>query len=159
MKLENSDFEIATLEDELRVDALCRDLLLDFYNERIGAGLSEHDATLLANSADYFVRDYLIGARQANVLETAAAAVRKFAGNWYIVNTLEPDIAELEGHLAGVREFFRHLAGLRLIGTAALKEIEAACGDIDYYRQRIDSFLNIEGDGYYEWEAECSLKR
>ena len=54
MRLTKSDFEISTLEDELRVDGLCRELLMTFYNERIGAGLDEHKATLLANSADYF---------------------------------------------------------------------------------------------------------
>lgn len=158
MKLVTSDFDIATLEDELRVDALCRELLLAFYHERIAAGMDEHAATLLANSADYFVRDYLIGARQMNVLETAGGDVRRFAGNWYIVNTLEPDINELEGHLRGIREFFRFLAGQQAITPVALAAIENDCLDPIFYRQRIDSFLAIEGDGYYVWESACSLK-
>ncbi len=158
MKLVNCDFEIASLEDELRVDALCRELLLAFYHERIGAGLDEHDATLLANSADYFIRDYLIGARQMNILETGPGAVRKFAGNWYIVNTLEPDISELEVHLKGICEFYRFLADQQAITPAALEAIENDCLDALFYRQRIDSFWAIAGDGYFAWEAACSLK-
>lgn len=158
MKLVNSDFEIATLEDELRVDALCCELLLAFYNDRVDAGLNEHDATLLANSADFFVRDYLIGARRLNLLDTAAGEVRKFAGNWYIVNTLEPDIVELDGHLRGVCEFFRYLAGNGAISAAALSEIETDCLDIAFYRKRIADFWDIQGDGYYAWEEKCSLK-
>jgi hypothetical protein len=158
MKLVISDFQIATLEDELRVDALCRELMLAFYHEQLAAGLDEHAATLLANSADYFVRDYLIGARQQNLLETAGGDVRKFAGNWYIVNTLEPDLKELEGHLKGACEFFRFLLSHEAISTAAFAGIECDCHDITFYEQRIDTFLNLSGDGYYAWEAECSLK-
>ena len=158
MKLVNSDYDIATLEDELRVDALCRELLLAFYSDRLGAGIDEHEATLLANSADYFIRDFLIGARQLNILETGSGVVRTFAGNWYIVNTLEPDSSELETHLKGICEFYRFLAGHQAIPAAAFREIENECQDSGYYRQRIDSFWDIQGDGYFAWEEECSLK-
>jgi hypothetical protein len=158
MKLTKTDFDIATLEDELRVDSLCRELLLAFYYERLSAGLSEHDATLLANSADFVVRDYLIGTRQLNILETSGGVLRKFAGNWYIVNTLDPTITELEGHLRGINEFFSFLADHGAITPEALAEIAADCHNGDYYRRRIDSFLAITGDGYYAWEEECSLK-
>lgn len=158
MKLVNRDFDIATLEDELRVDALCSELLLAFYNERIGAGMDEHDATLLANSADYFIRDFLIGARQQNILETSAGMVRKFAGNWYIINTLDPDSAELAGHLRGVCEFYRFLAAHGAITADALRAIESDCQDSAFYRQRIADFWAIEDDGYYAWNEICSLK-
>lgn len=158
MKLVSSDFTIVSLEDELRVDALCRELLLAFYHERIESGLDEHAATLLANSADYFLRDYLIGARQLNLLETDAGVVRKFAGNWYIVNTLEPDGNEIKAHLKGICEFYRFLAAHQAISADAWKAIENDCLDSDYYRQRIASFWDIKGDGYYAWAEECSLK-
>jgi len=158
MKLVSSDFAIATLEDELRVDALCRELLLTFYHDRIGAGMDEHEATLLASSADYFIRDYLIGARQLNILETADGDVRRFAGNWYIVNTLEPDSDELDVHLKGICEFFRFLAAQQAITAAAFQAIASDCQQSAFYRQRIDSFWDIQGDGYLTWEAECSLK-
>lgn len=158
MKLVASDFEIGTLEDELRVDALCRELLLTFYHERIESGLSEHEATLLANSADYYIRDYLIGARQLNLLEADPGEVRRFAGNWYIVNTLEPDITELAGHLKGVCEFYRFLAVQQAISAAVFSVIESDCQDISYYQQRIEAFWDIAGDGYYAWADECSLK-
>lgn len=158
MKLCSRDFEIANLEDELRVDALCRELLLTFYHERVGTGLDENDATLLANSADYFVRDFLIGARQLNPLSIGGGVVRRFAGNWYIINTLEPSIEELAVHLDGIREFYRFLAGHDAIGAAALAEIEQDCADRAFYAQRIEAFWNIAGDGYYAWEAGCTLK-
>jgi hypothetical protein len=158
MKLVSSDFDIVTLEDELRVDALCRELLLAFYNERIGAGMDEHEATLLANSADYFIRDFLIGARQLNILEPGGGVVRKFAGNWYIVNTLEPDSNELDVHLKGICEFYRFLTDNKAITADAFKAIESDCHDSAYYRQRIESFWDIQGDGYFAWEEECSLK-
>lgn len=158
MKLIKSDFDLATLEDELRVDGLCRELLLAFYHARIAGGLSEHDATLLASSADYFVRDYLIGVRQLNLLEIEGQEVRRFAGNWYIINTLEPDIAELEVHLKGVCDFFRYLAENGNISYEVFAGIESNCASLEFYRGRIESFWDIESDGYFEWEAGCSLK-
>lgn len=158
MKLVITDFNLATLEDELRVDSLCRELLLEFYNQRVASGMPEHDATLLASSADYFVRDYLVGARQLNILEIQGGEVRRFAGNWYIVNTLEPDIDELERHLAGVREFFRFLAENSAISYETFAGIDSNCASLEFYKSRIEGFWNIQGDGYFEWERGCSLK-
>jgi len=158
MKLTKSDFQIGTLEDELRVDGLCRELLMAFYLERIESGLNEHDATLLASSADHFLRDYLIGVRQLNLLDSDPGIVRSFAGNWYIVNTMEPVIEEIEVHLNGIREFYRFLFRINAIGAHFLGRIETDCADITYYKSRIDSFWDIKGDGYIEWERECTLK-
>lgn len=154
-----TDFDVATLEDELRVDALCRDLLMNFYRERLNAGLDEHEATLLANSADYFIRDYVVGFRQLNILIPANGLVRGFAGNWYIVNTLEPTAKEIEGHLRGIREFYHFLRREGAIDDTFLSTIDRECSDQKYYSGRIESFWNIQGDGYYEWESQCSLKQ
>jgi hypothetical protein len=155
----SSDFDITTLDDELRVDALCRDLLMEFYNELLQAGQDEHDATQLANSADYFIRDYIIGFRQQNVMEEATGLVRGFAGNWYIVNTLEPTASEIAGHLRGIREFYHFLRRRMIVGDSFLATIDRECSDVDFYTSRIESFWDIKGDGYYQWESECSLKQ
>lgn len=158
MKLTKSDFGIITLEDELKVDGLCRELLISFYNDRLESGLSEHEATLLANSADFYLRDYLIGARQLNLLESDSGVVRKFAGNWYIVTTMEPVIEEIEEHLNGIREFYRFLCRKNAVEASFCTLIEQDCADLQFYKERIDSFWEIKADGYYQWERECSLK-
>jgi hypothetical protein len=158
MQLTKSDFQIGTLEDELRVDGLCRELLMTFYHERIASGVSEHDATLLASSADHYLRDYLIGVRQFNLLESDPDVVRQFAGNWYIVNTMEPVIDEIAAHLNGIREFYRFLGSIEAVDAGFLRAVEQDCADLSYYQSRIDSFWGISGDGYLEWERACSLK-
>jgi len=158
MKLTKSDFQIGTLEDELRVDGLCRELLMTFYQERIASGVKEHEATLLANSADHFLRDFLIGVRQLNLLDSEPDVVRQFAGNWYIVNTMEPVIEEIEVHLNGIREFYRFLYRIEAIDSEFFMAIEKDCSDLAYYKSRIDSFWEIQGDGYSAWEKECTLK-
>jgi len=158
MKLTKSDFQIGTLEDELRVDGLCRELLMTFYQERTASGLDEHEATLLANSADHYLRDYLIGVRQLNLLDSEPDVVRQFAGNWYIVNTMEPVIEEIAVHLNGIREFYRFLYSIAAIPPEFLMTIEKDCTDISYYKARIDSFWEIQDDGYLAWERECTLK-
>jgi len=155
----SSDFDINTLDDELRVDSLCRDLLMSFYYDRLEAGLDEQEATLLANSADYFIRDYVIGFRQINILAETSGLVRGFAGNWYIVNTLEPSAKEIAAHLRGIREFYHYLCRQSAINDGFLANIDRECSDLDYYTGRIESFWDIKGDGYYEWESKCSLRQ
>jgi hypothetical protein len=158
LKVNKRDYVPTTMEDEVRVDNLCKDLLRRFYDETLGAGMSPEEATALAGGADYFVRDFVVSIKNRSIFEERAGIVRQFAGNWYIVNTLDPSADEIEGYLAGIREFYRFLHGHQLISLKFLQAIEAECSDIEYYAGRIESFWAIKGDGYYVWEKECSLK-
>jgi len=156
--LTRDDFRLESLDDELRVDELCRNLLRHCYDRLLEDGLTPDKATFLASGADYFVRDFVVGYKHRNLLDERPGIVRQFAGNWYIVNTLEPDIAELAGHLEGVGAFYRFLRSGGFITARFLREIEQECADREYYARRIDSFWEIRGDGYFAWERECTLK-
>jgi hypothetical protein len=154
-----ADFTVVSLADEIRVDNLWTRLLRRFYDEQLAAGVAPQAATQLAGSADYFVRDFVVAVKQHNLLLAPVGLVRQFAGNWYIVSTLEPTGREIEQHLTGITAFIRFLQGHGLIDAAALRQVEEECAALDYYRQRIDTFWAIEGDGYLAWEQECSLKK
>ena len=158
LKVDKRDYLPTTLEDELRVDKLCGDLLHSFYCESMQAGLSPEDATALAGAADYFVRDFVVSIKARSIFEERPGIVRQFAGNWYIVNTMEPVASEIEAFLAGIRAFYRFLHGHQLISLKFLQAIEAECSELDYYAGRIESFWDISGDGFFAWEKECSLK-
>ena len=158
MVLDIHDFEIDTIDDEVRVDGLCRDLLLQYYGELQAEGGDPESATELARSADYFVRDYVVGYRQRNLFDETWSPVRSFAGNWYIVNTVEPTSGELAKHLSGILAFYRFLHRHHLVTAPFLERVERECGDHPFYEERIRSFWEITGDGYYEWERACSLK-
>jgi hypothetical protein len=158
IKVDKRDFVPTTLEDELRVDRLCSDLLHSFYCESMDAGMSPEDATALAGAADYFIRDFVVSIKARSIFDERAGIVRQFAANWYIVNTMEPLIEEIDGYLAGIRAFYRFLHGHQLISLKFLQAIEAECTERDYYARRIESFWDISGDGYLAWEKECSLK-
>jgi CRISPR/Cas system-associated exonuclease Cas4 (RecB family) len=158
LKIDKRDFVPTTLDDEVRVDKLCSDLLQRFYRESMMAGLSPELATVLASSADYFIRDFVVSIKNRSIFEERPGLVRQFAGNWYIVNTLEPDAAEIERYLDGIKEFYRFLHGHQLISLKFLQSIEAECAQLDYYAGRIESFWEIKGDGYQAWEKECTLK-
>ena len=153
-----ADFAIVTIDDEVRVDGLCRDLLLSFYEELQGEGGDPETASELARSADYFVRDFVVGFKQWHLFDESRSPVRPFAATWYIVNTLEPTSAELARHLAGIRAFYRFLAHHGLITASFLEQVEAECDAHPFYEERIRSFWEIAGDGYYEWERACPLK-
>jgi hypothetical protein len=153
-----AEFTLLNKEDYLRVDNLCKGLLLSFYEQLQQEGLSPEKATALASSADYFIRDFVVDFKGLNLFIEMPGIVRQFAGNWYILNTLEPDIRELGCYLGGISAFYRFLHGHGLISKGYMEHIDQECGDLNYYRSRIASFWEIKGEGYLAWEAECSLK-
>lgn len=156
--VDKSEFEISSLEDEIRADNLCRELLQRFYRELLDGDIPPGEATSLASGADYFARDFLIARKQKNIFEEIPGMVRQFAGNWYITNTLEPDIGELSSYLEGVKTFYAFLHAHRLISDPYLEAVGKECNDRGYYEERIKSFWEIHGDGYFAWERECTLK-
>jgi hypothetical protein len=158
LKIDKDTFTPGTPEDDLRVDLQCKHLLQHFYNFQVGRGVSPHEATALANGADYFIRDFVVDFMGINPFDERPGIVRQFAGNWYIVGTIEPDIDQLAGHLRGISAFYRYLRDHGLISAGYLHNIEQECNDISYYERRIESFWKITGDGYLAWERECSLK-
>jgi hypothetical protein len=157
-QIDKSGFTPGTPEDDLRIDRLCKELLRSFYDRLLTEGLSPEEATALANGADYFVRDFVVDFKALNLFAEQPGIVRQFAGNWYIINTLEPEIRQLARHLRGIKAFYRFLRDRQLIPEGFLKIIEQECDELPFYESRIDSFWEIKGDGYLAWERECSLK-
>jgi hypothetical protein len=156
--IRKEEFTIVTDDDYARVDNLCRSILLGFYDHLLAEGLPPEEATVLANGADYFVRDFLVDCKGYNLFDERPGIVRQFAGNWYIINTIEPDIKQLGRHLQGARAFYGYLCGRKLISTGYLQDVEKECGLLSYYEERIETFWKIEGDGFVAWEMECPLK-
>jgi hypothetical protein len=152
-------FEIHNLQDEIRADQLCQRLLQCFRRD-----LKEMDkrlpaqAGVLAHGADYFLREFVIPDRRENIFVLRPGRVRQFAGNWYIVRNLEPNMAELESILQGIAEFYAWCARVGKVSAELAETVRQECSLLDYYRQRIEDFWAIEGDGYLAWERECTLK-
>ncbi|HEX9079962.1 MAG TPA: hypothetical protein VF795_10260 [Desulfuromonadaceae bacterium] len=159
IEFEHDDFAFGDdMEEELRVDERCRTLLQRFYLHLQESGLEPQQASDLAFCADYYVRDYLLDFGRQNVARPQPGVVRRFAATWFITRTLDPEMAVLERHLEAIRRFYRFLHGQHLISAEELAMIEEEAGQGEYYRQRIESFLAITGDGYIAWEAECPLR-
>lgn len=154
------DFDIRTFDDEIRVDELCNRLLLAVRDQL----LSEPDcqpqlAGELCQGADYFLREFIVAECADNLLRLPPERVRQFAGHWYIVRNLEPNEKELAGILAGIAACYRVLAAQGLVEPERAAAIASACGDLPAYRQRIDDFWAIEGDGFLTWRAACPLPK
>lgn len=153
------NFEIRNLQDEIRVDELCRRLLQHFRDDLLQ--IEKRPATeagVLAHGADYFLREFIIPDRRENIFALRPGRVRQFAGNWYIVHNLEPNLAELNGLLQGIEAFFTWCCKTGKVSPETADTVRQECASLDYYRRRIDAFWAIEGDGYAAWERECSLK-
>jgi hypothetical protein len=155
---EHDDFESVSLDDELRLDEHCRELLKRFYLNLVENGMTQQQASELAFSADLYLRDFLVDFVRRNVVRPQPGIVRRFAATWFITHTLDPEMRILERHLDGIRELYRFLHGQHLISSEELVFLEDEAAQTDYYRRRIESFLAIVGDGYFAWEAECPLR-
>lgn len=157
-QLAQADLDITGLADEIRADRLCLAMLRTFFNHLTAKReVSPEQAGSLCHGADYFLREFIIGDRRENLLQVTAERVEQFAGHWYIVRTLEPNMAELGSILTGIAAFYRFLADHGLVDRLQAEAIAAACAERDAYRQRIDDFWAIEADGFLAWRDEIPL--
>jgi len=152
------DYNIQDLDDEIRVDKLCVDLLRHLYHDLTqGQGVDAEQAGSLCRGADFFLREFIIAERCENLLKVEPVRVRQFAGHWYITRTPEPNMIELGEILAGTSRFYNFLFRQKLISEAVAEEIAGHCRALDYYQQRIEDFWGIEDGGFEPWRQACPL--
>jgi hypothetical protein len=152
------DYNIKNLNDEMRVDSLCVDLLRHLYQDLTqGQGVDAEEAGSLCRGADYFLREFIIAEKCENLLQIEALRVRQFAGHWYITRTPEPNLTELGEILAGTEAFYRFLSQQQLIKNETAEAIAKHCRNRDFYQTRIDAFWEITDDGFDTWRQGCPL--
>lgn len=156
--LNKIDYNVENLDDEVRVDKLCVDLLRHLYQELVHKeGMQPEQAGARCHGADYFLREFIIPERHKNLFKVEALDLRQFAGHWYIIRTPEPNLKELKGILEGTAEFYRYLASQKMVSKEVAVEITEQSQELGYYQKRIDDFWAIEGDGYAAWQEACPL--
>jgi len=152
------DFNVAGLDDEIRVDGLCGRLLLAMRDQLLARGdRSPGEVGELCRGADLFLREFVIAACGDNPFRLPPERVRQFAGHWYIINTLEPNAGELATTLAGITACYAVLADHGLVGPGLADAVTAAGAELPWYRQRIEEYWAISGDDYGRWRAACPL--
>jgi len=153
---ENYTFD--TLDDEIRVDKLCKVLLKQYHRYMLEIkDVSPLKAGSNASGADYFLRDFMIDNRRTNIIEISPELIHIFAGNWYIINSLEPNMVELEVILRGIDNFYNFCSEKKMLPRIEVEAIHQACSRTDYYRERIESFNEITGGGFSAWNSSCPL--
>ena len=155
IEFEHEDFEFETLDEELLVDGRCQQILKQFYLFLQQQGMAAEQASELAFSADLYLRDYLIDFGRQNIVRPQPGVVTKFAASWFITHTLDPETALLERHLTAITELYRYMHRQHLISAAELALIVQEADELEYFRQRIDAFLNLTGAGFAAWDAAC----
>ncbi|MFZ4855720.1 MAG: hypothetical protein ACOYL3_04925 [Desulfuromonadaceae bacterium] len=155
IEFEHEDFEFETLDEELLVDGRCQQILKQFYLFLQQQGMAPEQASELAFSADLYLRDYLIDFGRQNIVRPQPGIVTKFAASWFITHTLDPEIELLECHLTAITELYRYMHRQHLISAAELAFLLHEAGESEYFRLRIESFLNLTGAGFAAWDAEC----
>lgn len=159
IEFEHDDFDFDTIDEdideELLVDGRCQQILKHFYLYLQQQGMAAEQASELAFAADLYLRDYLIDFGRQNIVRPQPGIVTKFAGSWYITHTLDPEFASLERILTALSELYRYLHRQHLISADELTFLLDEAGQLEFYRQRIDSFLNLTGEGFVAWDAGC----
>lgn len=158
IEFEHDDFEFCTIDEELLVDQRCQQLLNRFYLYLQQRGMSAERASDMAFSADLYLRDYLLDFGRQNVVRPQPGIITRFAASWFITHTLDPEFSMLEQHLKGIVEFYSYVRHQHLISEDELVFLEREAGDVEFYKARIDSFLDISGDGFFAWDQECPAK-
>jgi len=157
-RINSKDFDVLTIDDEIRVDALCASLLLAVRDRLLSADNSDPFMVgELCQGADYFLREFIIAECADNLLRLPPERIGQFAGHWYIIRTLEPNTGELATILSGIAACYRVLAEAGLVETRLAEEVTAACAELPVYSQRIDDFWAITDDGFDRWRAACPL--
>ena len=152
------NYSIETLDDEIRVDQICKVLLKEYHQYILkNKAIPPLEAGSMASGADYYLRDFMVDNRRTNIFKISPELIYSFAGNWYIVNTLEPNMVELESILIGIDNFYSFCAEKKMINPAMAEKVSQACSRHDYYQQRIESFNDLSGDGFVAWNSTCPI--
>jgi len=157
--LQKEHYDIDTLESEIRADRNCTQLLKHFHQWLLcEKKLDALKAGQLASGADYFLREFLIGARRQNIFSASSEQLRQFGGNWYIINNLEPNVTELKPMLQGAAHFYKYCADLNIFSSATEEAIEKTTQQSEFFTARIEGFHQLKDDGYAAWDQACPLK-
>jgi hypothetical protein len=157
-EFDQDDFNFDSIDEELLVDGRCQQILKQFYLFLQQQGMSAERASELAFSADLYLRDYLIDFGRQNIVRPQSGIVTTFAGSWFITHTLDPELSMLERHLTAISELYRYLHRQHLISAYELAFLLKEADELDFYRQRIESFLGLSGDGFVAWDAGCPAR-
>ena len=159
LRINKKEFDQETLDDALRVDRLCQDILKHFYLSLQGEGLSPETATRLAGSADYYVRDFVVDNRVHNLFEERTGLVRQFAGNWYIVNTLEPSHAEIGLLLRALRLLYRYLGATGVLDPDDARAVAEMLEDGEFFHRRLEDFWSLTPHDVPAWRAVAEYRK
>lgn len=156
---DEQNYDIDSLETEIRAEQHAKQLLKKFHRWLLEKEQRDAlNAGQLAAGADYFLCEFLIGARRQNIFITGAEQIRQFGGNWYIIRNLEPNLKELQPMLEGTALFFRFCAELKTFSTDEAERIATTVSDTTYFAERIETFHRLEDDAYKGWDRDCPLK-
>ena len=158
MVFEHDDFEFDTIDEELQADGRCQQVLKQFYQFLQQQGMAAEQASELAFCADLFLRDYIIDFCRGNITRPQPGMVRSFAGSWYITHTLDPEYGTLERHLVAIIELYGYMHRQHLISAEELAFVTHEAEQHDFYRKRIETFMNLNGDQFIPWDSECPAR-
>lgn len=151
-----SDYSLKGPEDFVRLDGLCFDLLGRFFRwlqTEEGGGLSPRAASDLAHAADRYLRDFVVDIKQTGPTDADPTLPRQYLANWYIIHTLEPSHAEIDGILAALGQLYPYLALEGLLTPEAAGAAAAALDSAAFFHGRLEAFWTLTSEEVEPWRA------
>ncbi|TAL16937.1 hypothetical protein EPN96_07090 [bacterium] len=143
-------------ENFVEMDGRARGFLGLFYQwlrSGTGPALADQKASDLAHKADRYLRDFVVDILELAPEKSDAETVRKYLGNWYIINTLGPTLEELDLIGESLRLFHQWAALRGIIGKDTEAGVIAALSKMDFFHGRLESFWSLRPEGITGWRA------
>lgn len=140
----------------MRLDALCADLLRDFFRwlqAPEGGDLPGDRAAPLAHAADRYLRDFAVDIAEAGPADADPSLPRRYLANWYIVHTLTPSHPEIDRIRQALVLLHRYLAETGIADTETALAAQEQLGDAGFFHERLEAFWGLTPEGISAWRS------
>ncbi|NTU59990.1 MAG: hypothetical protein HGA98_02900 [Deltaproteobacteria bacterium] len=162
MKGSETDFRLRGPDDFVRLDGLCAQLLGDFFQwlqAPEGGGVEAQRASDLAHAADRYLRNFVVDIVETGPADSDPSLPRRYLGNWYILNTLEPSHEEVDRILVALRKLYAYLALRGVLPDAAAEAAAREADDGAHFHRRLDDFWALTPEGIGPWRRVDDYRR
>jgi len=130
-----------------------------FYEYLKNKGLNQNTASRRTDRAAFFIMNYLFVYDNArNILEVSEDTIRKFLGNWCMRKLWNPSIRGINSYLKGISDFYAFLKDRGFISKEKLSEIKDVCKDRAWFKMRLQTYFEAQGDDFFNWIQEYNYE-
>ena len=160
MSAEESDKPLFGRQFEM--DTACMELLAEFFEwlkSPSGAALTPEEASPLAHEADRYLRDFMTEILEFTPSDSTDAVAESYLANWYVINTLMPEPAEISKIARALILLHRYMADKGTITLPMACRVEKLFEDTAFFISRLEEFWNLAPQEITAWRTCADYRR